>query len=136
MIKMFSLYKSYMIRPTLYKWVSKSVVMLTLILLWDRYVNNGTLSVWRDGCFIAAIFLFALAWVSYLQLDGIKNPLRGYKKEKKKPRRHTGDIADYADEHIVSFDELDDDERTACSMGSSMLSGLLFLILSLVALFL
>lgn len=136
MIKMFSLYKSYMIRPTLYKCVSKSVIMVTLILLWDRYVNHGVLAVWRDGCFSAALFLFALAWVSYLQLDGVRNPLRGNAKEKKKTRRHTGDIADYADEHIVSFDELDDDERTACSMGSSLLAGLLFLIPSLVALLL
>lgn len=134
MIKMFSLYKRYMIRPTLYKLVSKSAIILTLLLLWDRYVNKGVLSVWRDGCFVAAFFLFAMAWISYLRLDGIRNPLP--RNEKKKRRRFTGDIVDYADEHIVSFDELNDDERAACSMGSSLLSGLLFLIPSLFALFL
>lgn len=138
MKKMLSLYKGkgYMIRPTVYKAVEKGAVMLTLILLWDRYLNDGALSAMRDGCFVASICLAGLAWISYLQLDGIKNPLRGRPKEKKKTRFHSRDIIDFVDEHIVSFDELEDEERYACSMCSSLASALLFLIFSLVKFFL
>lgn len=138
MIKMFSLYKSDMIRPTIYKAVTKIFVILTLLLLWDRYVNGGRLSLVRDGFFVGGAFLLVMAWMSYLRLDGIKNPLpRGEKPQKKGKRRPwTGDIADYADQHIVSFDELTEEEKAACSMGSSLASALLFLIPALVALFL
>ena len=135
MKKMISLYTSYMIRPTIYKAVTKCVVMLTLLLLWDRYVNEGMLSLVRDGFFLAGVCFLGLAWISYLRLDGVKNPLTGGKKqEKKKKRRLTGDIADYAGQHIVSFEELDDEERLACSMGSSLAAALLFLIPALVML--
>lgn len=103
MIKMFSLYKSYMIRPTIYKAVTKIFVILTLLMLWDRYVNGGRLSLIRDGFFIGGAFLLVMAWMSYLRLDGIMNPLpkeeETQKKRKMKRRRWTGDIADYADQH-------------------------------------
>ena len=136
MIKMFSLYKSYMIRPTVYKSVTKSFVILTLLMLWDRYVNGGRLSLIRDGFFVGGAFLLVMAWMSYLRLDGIKNPLPKGEEEprrKRKRRPWTGDLADYAGEHLISFDELAEDERTACSMGSSLLSGLLFIIPAVLA---
>ena len=140
MIKMFSLYKSYMVRPTIYKTITKCFVILTLLMLWDRYINGGRLSLIRDGFFIGGAFLLVMAWMSYLRLDGIKNPIpreeEPQKKQKRKKRLWTGDIADYAGEHIISFDELADDECAACSMGSSLLAGLLFLIPALAALFL
>jgi len=135
MKKMFSLYTSDMIRPTVYKTVTKCVLMLTLILLWEHYMNMGRMDLVRDGFFLAGSCFLGLTWVSYLQLDGVRNPFTGKSKpQKKKKHRLTGDIADYADQHIVSFDELDGEERLACSMGSSLVSALLFLIPALVKL--
>ena len=92
MKKMLSLFSAIMIRPTIYRAVTKCAVMLTVVLLWDRYVNKGLLPVGRDGCFVAALFLFGLAWLNYLRLDGLEVPhllSRGKKKEKKR-RRLTG----------------------------------------------
>ena len=132
MKKMLSLFSAVMIRPTIYRAVTKCAVTLTVVLLWDRYVNKGLLPVWRDGCFVAALFLFGLAWLNYLRLDGLEVPhlLTGKNRpeKKKKRKRLTGDIADYADEHIVPFDELSNEEQLACSMAANLASGVIFLI--------
>ena len=135
MFKMFSVFTSYMIRPTIYRTASKSIITLTLLLIWDRYLNDGRMSVMRDGAFIVGIILLGTAWWNYLRLDGIKNPFTAGKKEKKKKKnRITGDIADYADQHIVNFDELDEQEQYACGMCSSLAAALLFLVPSVVEL--
>ena len=122
-------------RREVYEWIQALVCsVLTVVLLWDRYVNKGLLPVGRDGCFVAALFLFGLAWLNYLRLDGLEVPhllSRGKKKEKKR-RRLTGDIADFADEHIVPFDELSEEEQLACSMAANLSSGLIFLIPALI----
>ena len=39
-----------------------------------------------------------------------------------------GDIIDYVDEKVVSFEELDDDERTAASFVANLIAAVLFLI--------
>lgn len=132
MKKMLSLFSAIMIRPTIYRAVTKCAVALTVVLLWDRYVNKGLLPVGRDGCFAAALLLFGLAWLNYLRLDGLEVPhlLTGKNRpeKKKKRRRLTGDIADFADEHIVPFDELSEEEQLACSMAANLASGVIFLI--------
>ena len=96
MKKMLSLFSAIMIRPTIYRAVTKCAVMLTVVLLWDRYVNKGLLPVGRDGCFVAALILFGLAWLNYLRLDGLEVPhlLTGKNRpeKKKKRRRLTGTL--------------------------------------------
>ena len=51
-----------------------------------------------------------------------------------RPSWNRKDIADYMDEHIVSWDELDKDEQILCSLLSSLLPGLVFLVPALIAL--
>jgi len=134
MKKIFSLYKSYMIRPILYKCVTKCAVTLTLVLLWNRYLNTGTMLVVRDGFFAAALVLFGAVWISFLKLDGMKVHYVFEERKKKPRRRHGGDLVDFVDEHIVSFDELDDVERVACGLASNAISCALFLVPALIAL--
>lgn len=141
MKKMLSLFTTDMIRPTIYRSVTKCAVTLTLVLLWDRYLNKGMMSVAADGCFVAALVLFGLAWLCYLRLDGLALPAlfsrkkREEEEEKKRRRRHfTRDIVDYADEHIVPFDELSEEEQLACSMACNLISGVIFLIPAIVGL--
>ena len=124
-----------LIRPILYKSVTKCVTALAAVLLWDRFINHGVMSVVRDGCMVAALFLFMLAWFSYLRLDGVTiHHLLEERKRKKKPARHAmKDMVDFVDEHIVSFDELDERDQILCKLLSSVLSGLLFLIPALTA---
>lgn len=128
-------WKPYMIRPILYKTVSKCLTALAAVLLWDRFINRGgAMSVLRDGCMVAAIFLFVMAWFSYLELDGVRIH-HMLENERKRPERHKAkDMVDFVDEHIVSFDELSGRERSICKLISSLASGLIFLIPALAAL--
>ena len=71
----------------------------------------------------------ALSWLNYLSLDGVNAP-EIFKKKlfKKPPKRKMGDMIDYVDEKVVSFEELDDDERTAASFVANLIAAVLFLI--------
>lgn len=132
MKKLRSLYKPYLLRPILYRCTTKFAVSLTLVLLWCRYINCGVRPAVRDGAFAAALCLFAAAWFSYLKLDGLKF----YHAERPPKKRHISrSIADYADQHIVSFGELTDNERSLCGVVSSLMPGLLFLIAAVTATF-
>ena len=42
MKKLVSMYQKYMFRPILYKSVTRVSVVAVLMLLWDRYVSDGT----------------------------------------------------------------------------------------------
>ena len=81
-------------RREVYEWIQALVCsVLTVVLLWDRYVNKGLLPVGRDGCFVAALFLFGLAWLNYLRLDGLEVPhlLTGKNRPEKKKKRRRPD---------------------------------------------
>lgn len=132
MKKLLSLFRVEIIRPILYKCVNKCAITLVAVLLWNRYVNKGMMSL-SDGCFVAAAVLLGLTWASYLYADGIRVPFVFRDRSQKKPRRHaTADIVDFVDEHITTFDELDDDEQQLCRFASNLISGLIFLVASLV----
>ena len=58
---------------------------------------------------------------------------RGKEKDRKSRQGSRGDIVDFVDEHVVSFDELEPEEQTACVLAANLLSGLLFLGAALIA---
>ncbi len=126
MKKLREIWKGYMLRPTLYKCVTKCAAALALVLLWGWFNGRGFSSALRDGGFIAAAILLGAAWVSYLRLDGIDLPWQ--KKEKQRTRHWSNSMADFVDEHITSWDELTDEERHTCGLLSSLLSAVIFLI--------
>ncbi len=124
-----------MVRPILYQCVTRCAVALAAVLVWDRFVPSSLLAV-RDGCLAAAVILLMMAWFVYLKLDGmmVHHLLEDRRKKKKKSKRRVGgDIADYVDEHIVSFDELEEGEQTACRLAADLLAAALFLAASLIA---
>ena len=122
-----------MVRPILYKSVTRCSIALAVILLWDRFIDSS-LHAFRDAGAVAAIFLFMMSWFSYLKLDGMKVHFMMEDKLKKKPKKHwKTSMIDFVDEHIVTFDELNEEEQTACLMASNLISGLVFLIVSMVA---
>ena len=47
MKKLFPRYKKYMFHPILYKSVTRVSVVAVLMLLWDRYVSDGTFTMWQ-----------------------------------------------------------------------------------------
>ena len=135
MKKILAIYKAYMVRPILYQCVTRCAVALAAVLVWDRFVPSSLLAV-RDGCLAAAVILLMMAWFVYLKLDGmmVHHLLEDRRKKKKKSKRRVGgDLADSVDEHIVSFDELEEGEQTACRLAADLLAAALFLAASLIA---
>ncbi|MBO5335950.1 MAG: hypothetical protein J6A94_02315 [Lachnospiraceae bacterium] len=130
--KIIKIFQPYMIRPTVYQCATKISIALVLALLWNRFINlEKVFSVVRDAFLVVGVFFFMLAWFQYLRLDGMKVDHTA-KSDKKKKRHVTKDIVDYADEKIISFAELDDDERMFCRLLGDVVCGLLFLIPALV----
>ena len=104
MKKLVSMYQKYMFRPILYKSVTRVSVVAVLMLLWDRY------------------------GVTIHHLGEEFKDLG-----KKKKFHSTKSIVDFADERIVSFEELEPEERTYCSMLSNLILGGALLIIGLIA---
>ena len=101
-------------------------VVAVLMLLWDRYVSDGTFTMWQAPALLLGVVLLAWAWVNYLRLDGVTIHHLGeeFKDMGKKKKFHsTKSIVDFADERIVSFEELEPEERIYCSMLSNLLLG-------------
>ena len=123
-----SLYKSDMFHAVLYKSFSRLVIAACLCLLWQRFVSDGRFTIWEAPCLAVGAALLGWAWVGYLRLDGIRVPFvhkdtalsaqRGARK-----RHATHSMADFADEKIVSFDELSPQEKALCSMRASLIVG-------------
>mgnify|MGYP006865974574 FL=1 len=129
--KIRTIFEKYMIRPMLYQCATKISIALVLCLLWDRFINREQYySLVEFAFFVAGAFFLALAWFQYLRLDGPQfHHLLEEKKEKKKKKQHfTKDIVDFADEKIISFSELSDEERVVCRFLGDLLCAALFLI--------
>ena len=136
MKKLVSMYQKYMFRPILYKSVTRVSVVAVLMLLWDRYVSDGTFTMWQAPALLLGVVLLMWAWVNYLRLDGVTIHHLGeeFKDMGKKKKRHaTKSIVDYADERIVSFEELEPEERTYCSLLSNLVLGLPLVAAALIA---
>ena len=135
MKKLRDVFTTEMIRPIVYRCVSRCTIALTLLLLWNRYLNQRGQLRLSDGGFTAGLLFLALAWMAYLRLDGVKFPSFG-KPELPKRYHSTRDIVDFVDEHIVSYDELSDEEQLGCDFAVNLISAVIFLIPSLVSILL
>lgn len=113
----------------------RAVIAWILLLLWNRYVVSAGktgLTLLRDGCMTAGVVFLGFTWFSYLHLDGVRPALFRKKQEKKKPKRGNSDIVDFADEHIISFAELDDEDHIICSMTANFICSVLYLAAALI----
>ena len=125
-------FQKYMIRPTVYKAFSRFILALTASLLWDRFINMGLKNM-RMWAFLFFGLLFIIsAWLCYLRLDGMKMPRIKKPEIKKKPIRTYGDLPDHIDEEIISFDELEENERDLCCLIANLVLGVAFMALSLI----
>ena len=127
-----------MVRPLVYKTVTKCTIVLAISLLWDRFINTSKImSLTEDVFFIVGLIFVLFSWFQYLRLDGFSIHHLLEEKETKPTKKHAKkDIVDFVDEKIVSFDELDDDERTVVVLFSNLISGLIFVVISIIALIL
>lgn len=127
------IYRPYMMRPIVYKAFARFVVGLLPVLLWDRFINKADLmSAGEHGFFIIGFFLLAMAWFNYLRLDGLGIHHLAEREPKPKKKNHWHrDIVDFADEKIISFGELESDERTLCKLIANIFVGAVFVVLSI-----
>lgn len=134
MKKIRSIIKPYMIRPLVYQSVTKLVTALVICLLWDRTLNQSLhYDLAGSAFFTAGILFFMLAWFQYLRLDGVCAPLMRGEKKRKTKTHVTKDIVDFADEKIISFGELADEEQMVCRLLGDLLCGGIYLLASLTA---
>lgn len=123
-----------LLRPTVYLSVFEAVIVLLLSLLWERFMDQGQRGVgFAMGVF--GLVLLLLSWFHYLRLDGV-TPIEMLKKNRepkeKKSRTWSFDMADFLDEPISVYRELEPEERICCQLVSSAAVGLIFFLLSMI----
>ena len=136
MKNLFSIYKKDMLRPILYKTVSRLAGAACACLLWQRFLSDGHFTIWEAPCLAVGALFLAWAWVSYLRLDGIRVPFVDRSKElstKRKAHGGTHSMADFIDEKVVSFEELSPQERAFCSLLSNLILGVPMVAIGLAA---
>lgn len=122
--------EKYMIEPIVYRTFTRFIICLTLALLWNRFVKSMMTT--SAAYFFFAVFFVALAWMSYLRLDGLHIPKIDKKlfDRDKKPVIKYGDLPDYIDEEPDPFAGLDDDELEIITLVSNGINAVIFLVLS------
>lgn len=124
-------FKPYMFRPIIYQAFTKSVIGILICFLWDRFVNGDHLrNIYEQAFFTMGVLFLILAWIQYLRMDGVKiHHLFENRKNKKKSKHHwQRDIIDYADEKIISFEQLEEEEKTICRFLSNLICVFIFFI--------
>ena len=130
-------FQRYMIRPVVYQTFTRVVMGLTLALLWNEFTNvSSTRLPLAYALVVIGIFYGICAWMAYLRLDGLSMPKfdrKLFQFKKKEPIRSSyGDMADHIDDEIISFEELEDDEKDACLLVSNLLCVVIFLVASFI----
>ena len=120
-------------RAVLYQVFTRYVSCLCFALLWDFLFNKDRLRPVSTAFLLFAAVFAVLAWTAWLRLDGLSVPKldRRLFRRRKTPERAYGDLIDYVDEDIVTFDDLDDEEKDQCLVLSNLITAALFLITSL-----
>lgn len=136
MKKLTAMYRNYMFRPILYKTITRASIVAVVMLVWQRYLSDGHFTMWQAPGLLCGAVLLGWAWINYLRLDGVRIHylLDQFKDRGARKKRHpTRSIVDYADEKIVAFEDLSDEEQIYCSMLSSLVLGLPLIIVGLLA---
>ena len=128
MKKLRSIYKSDMFHAVLYKSFSRLVIAACLCLLWQRFVSDGRFTIWEAPCLAVGAALLAGRGSATCGWTASASPLwtrtRSCPPQRGARKRHaTHSMADFADEKIVSFDELSPREKALCSMLASLIVG-------------
>ena len=135
--KIKNIFKEYMIRPLIYKVVTKSSIIFAICLIWDKFVNVSNFrSLTKDAFFVIGFIWMLFAWFQYLKLDGYTFQYIFREKQKKKKKHVQKDMVDFVDEEVVSFDELEDEEKVVVNMLSNLATGLIFVLISIVCILL
>lgn len=129
MKKIRGIYRKYMFRPMLYMTVRNLVIGAAVVLLWDRFWNPSNLSPLGHAGFCVGAVAAMLAWFEYLHLDGFSiHHLTEDIRKKPRQKHRTKDIVDFIDEKVVTYDELEKDEKSVCRFLSDVICAVVFLV--------
>ena len=87
-------------------------------------LRSPLLLLWGILCLVGA-------WLSYLQLDGLRLPrLDQFRTllDRKRPKRQSGDMIDFVDEEMQSYEALSDEERYLVLFLADLIIAIIFLI--------
>ena len=127
------IYKNYMLRPIIYMTATRLMAALIFMLAISRFVKNGPSE--SMICAFLAVLFALFSFLVYLRMDGLRIPRVKHIRPKKKsdPTRHFASMSDYTNEEPpVTFDELEPEEKDFCSLASSLVNLLIFLVLSFI----
>ncbi len=121
----FANYKKYMIKPILYKIAVRLAAAGVLSFIWYRFINTSEqLHVVTHLFPVVGAVFFGLGWISYLHLD----KFGGWGKLKKRKRKkNSAQMWDHVDTEVVSFSELQPEERILCNLAANAVCCLLFM---------
>lgn len=122
-----------MFKPIIYKAFPRFLTGLVAALLWNRYVNKTEFFNVKSYAFPVFGFIYiGLAWFSFLSIDGMKLKPNSAKKKKENEEKkiNYADMSDYVDTE-VSYDDLSDNEKSACKLAANLLCSAIFFILSI-----
>lgn len=132
--KIKKIYKpEYMNRPVVHKVYSKFLIIMVLCLAWERFVDQGERGI--DYVFtIMGLLMLIVCWFNYLKLDdfSINHLMKGWQKKKRNVVSGYRDIADFTDEEIVDFAELEKDEKAVVRFFSNIIVAVLYLLLAVI----
>ena len=122
-----------MIRPLIYKFFTRSVLTVFAVLVVDHFVPKVSPRFTKANLFLFAALLWLVgAWISYLRLHGFRFPRFDIQRLRRKdPLRSFGDIADHIDDPIVTYEDLDDQEKDVCTLLCDLAMCPLFALVSL-----
>jgi len=104
-----------LIRPLIHRAFTRLIWGLFLALFLAFLVSRGGGRDLRGALLASGALIFAAgAWLSHLQMDGLKIPRLDWlraKIDRKRPARGRGDMIDFVDEEIQSYESLSDEER-------------------------
>ncbi len=126
----------HMIRPFIYLVFTRFLLGLALGLLADFFLRPMLKRDLREPAFLILALLFGLmAVIAWMRMDGLKLPKLMTLRlgPRKKPVRTYGDIPDHLDEEpVVTFEDLEDEEKDFCLLAADALCALLFLIAAII----
>ena len=123
----------YMLRPVIHRSYYKLLVLLLIALVWHRFLDANALGLGHVFS-ILGILMLILVWFNYLKLDGVRigHLFMDRAGSKKGRKHHSKDMIDFVDEKVISYNELDSDERTVVGLLSDLVSGVVYLIAGII----
>ena len=130
------IWQPYLKRPVFYQCFTRFLIGLCIALLWDHFLNTGTVRQPRGNAFLVLAAFYALmGWLAWLRLDGVKAPKFDRKLfRRRKKQQPFADMIDFVDEDVIDYDELEDEEKDLCLLLSNAITVLLFIAASLLPL--